>query len=450
MMEIKKTKINDQTQIKPPQKNLELKKPSELCQVLFYSDFNKNEYAVLTPLQIDLASTMFFFISDVMNKQQLTKTEIFEWASLNHFEINLQTIADMLGKYDNGYYEPIVNNLQELTKVQVLTNTLHKNKTQETTLFHLIRKISWLKEKQTTNKRVKVWIEPELLIMFHNVNKLYTQFYLQIQYGLNSKYSKLLYELLKDYVSLGELVIDFEILKAMINVDVSEDSNHNDWSAFNRDILKRAIKEVTDKSDISVTYEPIKERIDKKIYVSKVKFKMSKQKSILIDYDAINTKTFEMDTHIVLDEVISEKDLTPLDMKYIELAQKKVEDAKLFGMKIMNVQAYLEKIIENLKKENIDVLSMIEIDDFIITIKNGFESLKTSKNQLIVLNGYEKYPFITISKDYLLYSPADTLNITKTIKETINKLQTFKKNGGQFKLIETPMKISDFLGSSYL
>ena len=51
--------------------NLELKKPSELCQVLFYSDFNKKDYAYLTSLQIDLVSTIFYLISDVMNKQKL-------------------------------------------------------------------------------------------------------------------------------------------------------------------------------------------------------------------------------------------------------------------------------------------------------------------------------------------------------------------------------------------
>ena len=166
--------------------NLELKKPSELCQVLFYSDFNKKDYAYLTSLQIDLVSTIFYLISDVMNKQKLEESDIFEWSSINHFEINLQTIAEMIGKYENGYYEPIVQNLQELSKVQVLTNTLHKNKTTEFSLFHLIRKISWLKDKQTTNRRVKIWIEPELLTLFHNVNKMHSSFYLQIQYSLGS------------------------------------------------------------------------------------------------------------------------------------------------------------------------------------------------------------------------------------------------------------------------
>lgn len=134
------------------QTNLELKKPSELCQVLFFSDFTKKEYAQMTSLQIDLTSTIFYLISDVMNKQNLSYADIYEWSSLNHFEINLQSIAELLGKYENGYYEPIVSNLQELSKIQVLTNTLHKNKEQEQILFHLIRKISWLKDKQTTSK----------------------------------------------------------------------------------------------------------------------------------------------------------------------------------------------------------------------------------------------------------------------------------------------------------
>ena len=196
-----------------PNKNLELRKPSELCQVLFYNDFSKEEFASLSPIQVDLIGTMFFFVSDIMSKQQLTEDEIYEWASLNHFEINLQSISEVLGKYKNGYYVEIVKNLQELSKIQVLTNTLHKNKTQESTLFHFLRKISWTKDKQTTSKRVKVWIEPELLAMFLNVKSYYTKFSLQIQFGLKSKYSKLLYELLKDYSGSGEKIIEYHYLR---------------------------------------------------------------------------------------------------------------------------------------------------------------------------------------------------------------------------------------------
>jgi len=427
--------------------NLELKKPSQLCQVLFYKDFNKEEYANLTPLQIDIINVTFRFVSDIMEKQDLTREELFEWANLNHFEINLQSISDVLGRYKNGYYEPIVHNLQELTKIQVLTNTLHKNKTQESILFHFIRKISWLKDKQTTSKRVKVWIEPELLSMFLNLKDYYSKMYLPIQLGLKSKYSKLLYEILKDYSKLKEITLDFDMLKALLNVDVKEKPSLDAWSNFNRDVLKKAVKEVSEKSDIKIEYTPIKEKLDKKSEVTKIKFTMRKQRSILIDEDDIDEMS--LDTHIVSDDDVRTKELSAEDIKYIELAQQRLDDAKVFGTQIKNEQAYLETIIENLKKEKKDIPNMLLIDDIILELREAFEEFKNNNNQLIVLENIDSYPVVSISSEYLLYSPVDKSNITKSVEETINKINKFKTEDGKFNIIETPAKIKE-LDISYL
>ena len=445
--------MNDTSQktiINLPKNNIiELKKPSELCQVLFFSDFTKKEYAHLTSLQIDLASTLFYLISDVINTHNLSDEDIFQWSSLNHIEINLQTISNLLGKYSNGYYEPIVSNLHELSKIQVLTNTLHKNKEQEQILFHLIRKISWVKDKHTSNKKVKVWIEPELLMMFRNVNKMYTSFYLQIQYGLNSKYSKLLYEILKDYANLGEITLDFDVLKALLNVDVDEKPDWGKWSTFNRDILKRAVHEVSEKSDITVCYEVIKAREIKKLEVTKVKFFIKKQKSILIDYDSMHNK-IETDTCVVSDVHVKDKELSAVELKFYELAMRRMEHTKLLGTVVRNEKNYIAAIIEKMKSDNVDVVSMVELDTIISNIKSNIQNEKSDKNQLLVLHNYDaKYPIVSISNEYLLYSPVDKVNITKTASETINNINTFINAGGIFKLITTPGYVTD-LSISYI
>jgi len=448
-MSRKSTKKNTQHMNKNvPGKNLELRKPSELCQVLYYNDFSKQEFADLSALQLDLIGTMFFFVSDIMKKQQLTETEVYDWASLNHFEINLQSISEILGKYENGFYAPIVKNLQELSTIQVLTNTLHKNKTQESTLFHFLRKISWIQDNQTRSKRVKVWIEPELLSMFLNTKSLYTKFDLQIQFGLKSKYSKLLYELLKDYVGIGNKTVDFEILKAILNVDTINKPKLNVWSNFNRDILVRSVKEINNKSDIIIEPKPIKERIEKKLTVTKISFVIKKQKSILIDYDE-ELKQYDLDTHIVPDNEIITSDLSDEEIKIIQMAQKQMDKAIEFGTIVKNKQRYLEAIIADLKKQNLPINDMIELDTILDDLKSKFMDTKTSSNQLLVMENFLNYPVIAVSVNYLLYSPIDKTVITKTIKETINKINKFKKDGGTFKIIETNEKISE-LEISYL
>jgi len=428
-------------------KNLELRKPSELCQVLYYKDFIKEEFAVLTPIQVDLIGTMFFFISDIMLQQELTEEEIYEWASLNHFEINLQSISDVLGKYKNGYYNEIIKNLHEISKIQVLTNVLHKNKTQESILFHFLRKIAWSKDKQTTSKRVKVWIEPELLIMFLNVKNYYTKFSLQIQVGLKSKYSKLLYELLKDYVGSYEKRIEINILKAILNVDIINKPSLQKWANFNRDILKKAVQEVNDKSDIKVTYEVIKDRIDKKLEVVAVKFKLESQKSILIDYT--DNVSYDLDTKIISNEELPAIELSPIEMKYRSLAKKRLEQTKIFGTEIKNEEKYLETIIRNLKSENLEIENMIIVDNLFKEIISYIDVPESNKPKVLIMENFEGQPIVSISNQYLLYSPINKSNITETIESTINKINKFKDMGGKFKIIETNEIISE-IAYSYL
>ena len=131
---------------------------------------------------------------------------------------------------------------------------------------------------------------------------------------MGSKYSKLLYELLKDYSNLNEFVIDFSILKALLNVDNKDNPSIDNWSIFNRDILKRAVKEVSEKSDINVEYEPIKNIIDGKKQVDKIKFTIIKQKSKLIDYDLNPAlKEYITDTLVVSSESKTD-DYDPLEL----------------------------------------------------------------------------------------------------------------------------------------
>ncbi len=418
--------------------SLEIKKPSELCQVLYYSDFTKKEQANLTPLQIDLVEVIFLYVSETLEIEKITNANLVEWTALNHFEFDLQSIASTLGRYNNNYYEQIVNNLAELSKFQVLTNTLHKNKSQESILYHFIRKISWIQDKKTTNKSIKLWLEPELLSMFLNIKNYYTKFSLQLQFGLKSKYSKLLYPLLKDYEGVDAKTIDFTILQGLINVDVVARPNLATWSHFNRDLLKRTVKEINDKSDIFVTYTPIKERDEnKKLKVTKIKFEMKKQKSILLDY-TIDDNNEGAPT-----------ELSRAELKLNEIANKQIEEAKIFGTVIKNEKRYKQTVIKNLIEEGLDVDSIIELEDIIEDLRVSFSEQRNSTHQLMAVENYDGHAVMSISNNYLMYSPVDKINITKTVKETILRINNLKQSGKTFKLIETSTKVSE-LEFSYL
>lgn len=419
-------------------KSIEIRKPSELCQVLYYNNFTKKEPAILTSLQVDLVDVIFKFIATTLEMEKVTDETMYDWISLNHFEINLQDIASLLRKYDNNYYAKIVSNLTELAKVQVLSNTLHKNKSSEMLLFHFIRKISWVQDKKTTNKKIKLWVEPDLIKMFLNLKNHYTEYSLQIQFGMNSKYSKLLYPLTKDYNGVDSKTIDFELLQQLLNVDVITRPNLANWSHFNRDLLKRTVKEINEKSDIILTYTPIKERDENnKLKVTKVKFDIKKQKSILLDYSIADTT------------IIEEVPATRAEIKLEELAQQKMSEARIFGTVIKNEKRYKATVIDNLIEEGLDIESIIELEDYVVELKESFLSVNNNKNQLMVLENYEGHLIISISNDFLLYSPVDKVSITKTAKETISRINNLKQEGILFTLRETDIKVSG-LEFSYL
>jgi plasmid replication initiation protein len=111
--------------------------------------------------------------------------------------------------------------------------------------------------------------------MVLNVKNYFSKMHLSIQYSLQLKQTKLLYELLKDYENIKTKTIDYDLVLGLLN---SNSERNKKFAYFNNDILKKAINEINDKSDIRVTYEPIKERLDGgRANVTKVKFNITKQ-----------------------------------------------------------------------------------------------------------------------------------------------------------------------------
>lgn len=112
-----------------------------------------------------------------------------------------------------------------------------------------------------------------LIHKFINVKKYFAKMFFKIQFSFSSKYSKLLYELLKDYENIKSFTISLIKLVQLLN-----DTNYKEWSIFRANVLKRAISEINEKSDIIVSYEPIKEKLpDQRKQVTKIKFNIKKQ-----------------------------------------------------------------------------------------------------------------------------------------------------------------------------
>ena len=224
-----------------------LTKPSVLTKVLYFDDFKTKKMANLTPLQIDMVNCILYIVKERL----FTNNNIFNSDFLSKdlpYEIDLSTISSLLNKYNNGYYEPILMSLVDLSRMQLVIEK-KINQRVNYTIFNFIRKINWDKTSNVVQKRVKVWFEPELIDMLIGDDAVQiNSFYLSMQIKLKSKYSKLLYELLKE---VGDKYrFNYTSLLKYLNISESIPIR-----LFKRDYLKRSISEINDKTDLIVDYK---------------------------------------------------------------------------------------------------------------------------------------------------------------------------------------------------
>jgi len=99
---------------------------------------------------------------------------------------------------------------------------------------------------------------------------MFELFYRFDKYNLRSKYSRILYEMFGKK-SRTSKKIDIDEFAEELDYDITETKNKT-WSRLNSNILKRAVKELEDKSNLSLDYAKIKEKdpLDGRVKTSKV------------------------------------------------------------------------------------------------------------------------------------------------------------------------------------
>ena len=250
---------------------LEINKPSELTQTVFFKNDEQNAITTLTATQMDMFNLIFYKSKEYFIKNKIELTEFVP------FELDLITFSKEFGKYKSGDYPDLIKQLNQLSDVKVVINALGKNKDMKTTFTRFIHKLTVSRHKHNNKKKVRLVLDGDICQMVFEVKKLFTKFYLKIQFSMNSKYSKLLYELLKDYQGIKTKIIEYDLLIGLLNVDF-ENTKNGQWALFNQNILKKAVNEINEKSDIKVSYEPIKEKLPgQRKQVTKIKFTITKQ-----------------------------------------------------------------------------------------------------------------------------------------------------------------------------
>lgn len=381
----------------------ELHKPSELCQVIFFENYKKSILAYLTSTQIDLINILFYLIKKEILKNN---TVIDNMEGTIICEVELSEIHQMLNNKYAHDSEKLLNYLYELKKIDVMLNTLGKVKDRiDYKLTSIIQTISWSKHKTVLNKKVKIGVDKSVMLSFDRKD-YFAKMYLSMQISMTSKYSKLLYELVKDYLGLSILTIEFNMLIALLNVDRVNTKN-GQWSWFHQNILTKAVNEINEKSDVSVAYNPIKERPTKndRLQVTKVTFRIEKQpKQRLIDLGLvqppIENNKFYIKSKIKLNNLVK-NGYRVFDIdKWIDMDIKKNKDRYDAENRIDSWMASTDIASKNHIFESI-TNTLSDCDDPIVTIEN------------YQIKGI-------FSKDIFTKNPHETIALMNNVIHTIN------------------------------
>lgn len=375
----------------------EIHKPSALCQTVFYENSKNEPLAYLPAIQIDLVNALIYLIWEQINTNSTKYSENND--SIKSFDIELKSVTDMLGKYQKDY-APIIQLLTDLQKYVVKINMLDKDSSViNKSSIVLIPKISWSEESGQIRKTVKIWFDSEILNFFVKKNKVFAKLYLKIQFSFVSKYSKLLYEILKDYEKVGN-TITFDNLILLLNVK-TEGTKNSEWSSFRPHILEKAIDEINEKADIKVSYEPIKERPSEndRLQVTKVRFNVEKQtNSRLVELGlvqpAIENNKYYNKSKLKLDKLVNNGYKVIDEEKWIESDIKKNSERYDAEIRIDSWMASTDEEAKNhvfkLIASSVDDCDdpMVCIDDYkIIGLFSRDAFTKNPQETIELLNG---------------------------------------------------------------
>ena len=107
---------------------------------------------------------------------------------------------------------------------------------------------------------------------------MFTSFELSNILNLKSKYSIRIYQLMKSHSYRKELIITLDDLKYRLSLDDKKQKSYRLFSNVSERVLKPAMREINDKTDITIDYEAIKQ--GRKICALRFKIK-DKQKVII-------------------------------------------------------------------------------------------------------------------------------------------------------------------------
>ena len=219
------------------------------------------EHYSLTPFQHDAMNYMCYKAREQINKtinvaEKImsfeSSEELFKFLEVQHFDLKLSELTLFSNKYtykqDRTEVSNILDSLQAvhvkvgLFKQDKILGEIHSTKT-----MSLLRNYTRI----TNSNNVTFQLEPEILLGWIHKTKPFAKLYLKIQTLLKLSYSKILYEVCKDYEKQKIVNKPFHDWLKVLGFKETLTAAKT-VSQLKQTYLNKAIKEINEKTDIFI------------------------------------------------------------------------------------------------------------------------------------------------------------------------------------------------------
>ena len=189
----------------------------------------------------------------------------------NVYRLWYRDIAKLFHLHKRGNYDLLRKAVMSLMDKKFVVSTVVDGFRRKE-VYHIIRKVNYLEEGQEGKKGyenqeyVDLKIEEEMKPLLLQLQRSFTAYDLENVVNLGV-YSVRVYELLKQYESIGHRLLGFEELKTMFELE----NEYPEFANFYRRVIEPSVKEINDTTDLFISdVEKIKE--GKKIVAIRFRF----------------------------------------------------------------------------------------------------------------------------------------------------------------------------------
>ena len=393
----------------------EIHKPSALITAEYKTPIVKSgrikgyEHYSLTPMQHDAMNFMCYKAREQINKKInvvekinsfLTSEELFEFLEVQHFDLNLKELSIFSDKYKNKQDKTELSNLLDaLQSVQVKVGIFKQDKTLGE--IHATKTMSLLRNytRITNSTNATFQLEPEILLGWIHKTKPFSKMYLKIQTMLKLSYSKILYEICKDYENQKIVNKPFSDWLKVLGFK-KELTATKTVGQLNQSYLNKAIKEINEHTDIKI-----------------LSIKGKKEKgtvSMIVE--------FEKQSCAIIDEATN---ISIIDNRFYNVSKKKLDKLIKNGYNVVDEEMWIET---DIKKNEQRYDAEIRIDTWLQETNNVdrnfvYESIAKSiddcEDPMVIIEDYLIRGLF--SKDAFTKNPLETIELLNQTILDINQ-----------------------------